>query len=77
MSSASIELEVQGGCVKARAEYTLTGGYYPETPTSPEEWPEMEITKLELASGLDITELLEDNNISNNVSEAIYESIEL
>lgn len=79
MSNVAIEIDIAGVVFSADVIFDFVGQHYPETPTSPEEFPEMEIYDIILGTnpaGFRIKELLDNPDFAQSIQELVEESIE-
>lgn len=67
----SINLDVNGYEVpNCHLEYNIYGKHYPETPTSPEEWPEIELERLYI-DGIENNSVLDTAGIYEDLQEQV------
>lgn len=71
MKTIDIEIDIEGVTFKAECHYQITGGFRGNKYTPPED-PEISPEKL-FVEGLDITELLNNDDLVKTVSEQILQ----
>jgi hypothetical protein len=75
MTPVDIEINGFGEIPTCYVTWTLSGNYYPQTETSPEEYPEIEIEKL-FIEDIDMTVILNNPDITAELVEQVMASLE-